>query len=106
MSNVPNFKKFVIESDDDAAELRSMGFKSDLPFDERLSQVFDAWYDDPEVKAAIQTLQQKSEKYLEDKGIDFDDPEDSAEWEKRVEWVYNDGIDNVGWFEFVSMIAI
>lgn len=106
MSSVPNFKKYVAESDDDAAELRSMGFKSDIDFDERLSNVIDEWYEDAEVLAAMRTLQDKANQLIAKHEIDTDDPEDEREWQQRVDWTYENGIDEVGWFEFVTMVAI
>ena len=106
MSTLPNFKKYVAESDDDDAELRSMGFKSDLEFDERLSNVIDEWYDDPAVQSAIRTLQDKANQLMAKHEIDTDDPDDEREWQQRVDWTYDNGIDEVGWFEFVTMVAI
>lgn len=49
MSTLSNFKKFVIESDGEAAELRSMGFKSNEPFEDRLDEVIDEFYSDEAV---------------------------------------------------------
>jgi hypothetical protein len=106
MSEVPNFKKFVIESDDDAAELRAMGFKSDREFEDRLSDVIDDFYSDEEVQRAIQTLRDRADQFMEKHQIDLGDDEDEREWQQRVDWTYENSIDDVGWFEFVTMVAV
>lgn len=106
MSTVPNFKKYVAESNEDSTELRAMGFSPELPFDDRLSSVIDDWYGDDAVQAAIKTLQDKAEELLAKHDIDTNDPEDEREWQQRVDWTYESGIDEVGWFEFVTMVAI
>ena len=106
MSAITNFKKYVAEADDDAAELRSMGFKSDLEFDVRIDNAIDEWYADPEVQAAMQTLRDKADQLIAKHEIDFDDPEDLEEWDKRQSWVYDNGIDEVGWFEFVTIVSV
>ena len=106
MSEVPNFKKFVIESDDEAAELRSMGFKSDELFEDRLDKVIDDFYADEEVQRAIQTLRDRADQLMEKHQIDLNDEEDEREWQQRADWTYENSIDDVGWFEFVTMVAV
>jgi hypothetical protein len=105
MSEVPNFKKFVIESDDDA-ELRAMGFKSDREFEDRLSDVIDDFYSDEEVQRAIQTLRDRADQLIDKHQIDLNDEEDEREWQQRVDWTYENSIEDVGWFEFVTMVAV
>lgn len=106
MSTLPNFKKFVIESDDEAAELRAMGFKSDEPFEDRIDRVTSDFYADEEVQRAIQTLRDRADQLMEKHQIDLEDPEDAEEWDMRVNWTYDNGIDEVGWFEFVTIVAV
>lgn len=106
MSTVPNFKKYVAESEEESAELRSMGFSPDLPFDDRLDAVIQEWYDDAAVQEAMNTLRVKADQLMTKHQIDVNDPEDESEWQKRIDWTYENGIDDVGWFEFVTIVAI
>lgn len=105
MSKLNNFKAFVTESDDHS-ELKAMGFKSDLPFDDRISEAIDEWYSDTTVQDAMQVLRNRAEELMSKHDIDPDnDPEDEAEWQQRTNWVYENGIDDIGWFEFVTIVA-
>jgi hypothetical protein len=93
------------EFDNDQEELKSMGFRSkpDGSPDERFDEAVSEWYQDPEVTAAIALLKRKSTEILE-KWIDFSDDEDETEFDQRVSWVYDNGVDDVGWFEFVTKL--
>ena len=93
------------EFDNDQEELKSMGFRSkpDGSPDERFDEAVSEWYQDLEVTAAIALLKRKSTEILE-KWIDFSDDEDETEFDQRVSWVYDNGVDDVGWFEFVVIL--
>lgn len=105
MSKLNNFRNFVTESDDHS-ELKAMGFKSDLPFDDRISEAIDAWYSDTEVQNAMQVLRTRAEDLMAKNDIDPEnDPEDEIEWQQRMDWVYENSIDDIGWFEFVTIVA-
>lgn len=103
MNAITNFKKFIAESEDEAAELRSMGFKPDLDFNTRLNNAIKEWDSDPEVQAAMQTFVEKAEQLLTKHGIYFDDPDDVEDWEDYIEAIYNNRIDEVGWFDFIAI---
>lgn len=105
MSRVPDFKKFVIEEKDEDSELRSMGFPPDEPFDDRIIKAYSGFIDDEEVIAAISLLKTKAEYYIEKSQIDLNDADDSAAWEEYIESVYDGGIDQIGWFEYVAVVS-
>lgn len=105
MSRVPDFKKFVIEEKDEDSELRSMGFPPDEPFYIRMDKLYDSFLDDEEVIAAISLLKTKAEYYIEKSQIDLNDADDAAAWEEYVESIYDDGIDQIGWFEYVAVVS-
>lgn len=93
------------EFDNDQDELKSMGF-SNKPAgsaEDRFDDAISEWYQDPEVHQAMALLRRKATDVLE-KWMDFEDDEDSEELEQRREWANENGIDELGWFEFITIL--
>ena len=99
-----NFKQFINENEEDSSKiedrLRDLGLAPKKEFDERWYEMVDAWGSDPEINAAIDLLKRKTDSYLE-KYIEFDDPEDEQEFGQRQEWIMEQGIDDLGWLEYI-----
>lgn len=93
------------EFDNDQDELKSMGFrrKPEGSPDERFDEAISEWYQDPEVDNALALLRRKSNEVLE-KWMDFSDDEDDQELNQRQEWVYEGGVKELGWFEFIVIL--
>jgi hypothetical protein len=93
------------EFDNDQEELKSMGFsnKPEGSAEERFDDAIAEWYQDPEVDRALALLRRKTTEVLE-KWMDFADDEDSQELEQRRDWVYDNGVDDLGWFEFIAIL--
>jgi hypothetical protein len=71
-----------------------------VEFDERWEDMIDEWGSDPEIGQALQTLRRKTGEII-NKYIDFDDPEDEQEWDQRREWIYEQGVDDLGELELI-----
>lgn len=93
------------EFDNDQDELKSMGFrrKPEGEPDERFDAAISEWYDDLEVRQAMALLRRKATDVLE-KWMDFEDDEDDQELNQRQEWVYEGGVKDLGWFEFITIL--
>lgn len=52
----------------------------------------------------MQTLRDRADQLMEKHEIDTSDPEDEEEWEQQVTPVYDNGIGEISWFEFVTMV--
>lgn len=98
------FNQFISEADDNQNKiedrLRDLGLAPKKEFDERWHEMVEAWGSDPEINAAIDLLKKKTDVYLE-KYIDFSDPEDEEEFGRVQEWTMEQGIDDIGWFEYI-----
>lgn len=98
-----NFKQFIKESDDANKiedRLRDLGLAPKEEFDERWYIMVDEWGNDPEINRAIDVLKSRT-KAIVDKYIDYNDPEDEAEYDQRREWIWESSIDDLGFLEFM-----
>jgi lipoate-protein ligase A len=106
MKNLKAFNQFINEELDkeDRVELRSMGFSDYLaPFKERYETLVDEWSSDPEVNAAIDTLKNKFQELFE-KHINSESDEDAEAIQRLRELMYEtNGIDDIGWFEYIFL---
>jgi hypothetical protein len=101
MTKLTDFKKFVLESNDDREELRNMGFSElpDMEFNQRFQAMTDEWSSDPEVSQALDILKRKTNEIL-DKWIDYD--QDQADWEEIQGQIANDfSLDEIGFLEYM-----
>ena len=80
--------------------LRGLGLAPKKEFEERWEELMDDWVSDAEINSAIDTLKAKTSALI-DKYIDFDDDEDQQLWDQRVEWMYEQSVDDLGWFEYM-----
>jgi len=80
--------------------LRGLGLAPKKEFDERWEEMMDEWGSDPDINAAIDTLKRKTNEII-DKHIDFDDNEDQEEWDQRNEWFFEQGVEDLGFFEYM-----
>lgn len=84
------------------SRLRDLGLAPKEDFDDRWSDMIDEWGSDPAISQALDTLKERT-KLIINKHIDFSDPEDEAEWEQRVEWIYEQGADDIGHLELMML---
>jgi hypothetical protein len=80
--------------------LRGLGLAPKKEFDERWDEMMDEWGSDPDINAAIDTLKRKTNEII-DKHIDFDDNEDQEQWDQRGEWMFEQRVDDLGFFEYM-----
>jgi hypothetical protein len=80
--------------------LRGLGLAPKKEFEERWDEMMDEWGSDPDINAAINTLKRKTNEII-DKHIDFDDNEDQEQWDQRGEWMFESGVDDLGFFEYM-----
>lgn len=103
-SDDDDFEDTLYEGDEDQNKiedrLRDLGLAPKKEFDDRWDEMLDEWGQDPEINRAIYTLKMKTSQII-NKHIDFSDPEDEQEWERRQEWIFEQGIDDIGWFEYM-----
>jgi hypothetical protein len=80
--------------------LRGLGLAPKKEFEERWEELMDEWGGDAEINSAIDTLKAKTSAII-DQYIDFNDDEDQQLWDQRVEWMYEQSVDDLGWFEYM-----
>jgi hypothetical protein len=100
-----NFKQFTNENEDQSQiedRLRDLGLAPKEEFDDRWSDMIDEWGSDPAISQALDTLKERT-KLIINKHIDFSDPDDETEWEQRVEWIYEQGADDIGHLELMML---
>lgn len=101
MTKLTDFKKFVLESNDDREELRNMGFSElpDMAFEDRYQAALDEWSSDPEISQALDILKSKTNAIL-NKWIDYD--QDEVKWDMLQVEIANDfSLDEIGFFEYM-----
>jgi hypothetical protein len=84
------------------ARLRDLGLAPKEEFDDRWNNMIDEWGSDPEINQALDTLKERTKSII-NKHIDFSDPEDETEFEQRVEWIYEQGADDIGHLELMMI---
>ena len=84
------------------SRLRDLGLAPKEEFDDRWNDMIDEWGSDSEISQALETLKQRT-KLIINKHIDFADPDDETEWEQRVEWIYEQGADDIGHLELMML---
>jgi hypothetical protein len=82
------------------ARLRDLGLAPKEEFDDRWNNMIDEWGSDPEISRAIDKLKERTKSII-NKHIDFSDPEDETEFDQRVEWLYEQSSDDIGYLEFM-----
>jgi hypothetical protein len=105
-NHISEFGEYLEESEEhpererNIERLRGLGLAPKKEFEERWEELMDEWGSDAEINSAIDTLKTKTGAII-DKYIDFDDDEDQQLWEQRVEWMYEQSVDDLGWFEYM-----
>jgi len=102
----PEYADDLYEGDGDQDKiedrLRDLGLAPKKEFDERWQEMIDEWGSDPEISQALDTLRERTKSII-NKHIDFSDPDDETEWEQRVEWIYEQGADDIGHLELMMI---
>jgi hypothetical protein len=80
--------------------LRGLGLAPKKEFEERWDEMMDEWGSDPDINAAIDTLKRKTNEII-DKHIDFDDNEDQEQWDQLGELMFEQRVDDLGFFEYM-----
>jgi hypothetical protein len=98
-----NFQEWLVnEVSDEDRELHALGL-GELDFEDRYESMMAEWSDDAQIQAAIQTLKSRTVA-LRDKWLNLEDREDDQEYERKLEWWYEQGINELGWLEYTQIV--
>ena len=103
MSKIEPFSEWINESEytdlslEEIQQLREAGMLDGDGF-EMYQLAVEKFMDDPEVRSAIDTLRKKFDIYAE---AIFPNDEYSQEWNQILEEAQDQGIGELGWFEFL-----
>lgn len=98
-----NFQDWLVtEVSDDDKELHALGL-GELDFDDRWGSMIEEWGEDPGIQAAIETLKSRTVA-LRDKWLNLEEPEEDSEYSRKLEWWYEQAVDDLGWLEYALIV--